>query len=73
MRTVAQWWVDHTLSNGLDPGTPDEFEIEALLGGNGYAESTVEQQRRHLRNWFEFYGRDPASDHESEHDDDSFE
>ena len=63
MRMVARWWVDHTLSNGLDPGTPDEAEIEVLLGGNGYAESTLEQQRRHLRNWFYLYGRGPASDH----------
>ena len=70
MRTVAHWWVDHALTRGINPGTPDEFEIEALLGGNGYAEKTLESYHGHLRNWFELYGRDAASDPESEHDDD---
>ena len=60
MRMVARWWVEHTLSEGLDPATRDELEIESLLGGNDYADSTLESYRRHLHNWFILYGRDAA-------------
>ena len=44
------------------------FEIEVLLGGNGYAEKTMESYQGHLRNWFALYGRDAAFDHKSDHD-----
>lgn len=71
MRLVAGWWVEHTLSKGIDPSTPDETEIEALLGGQGYAEKTMESYRQVLRNWFALYGRDAKSAPKSEHDDDS--
>lgn len=71
MRMVARWWVDHTLSKGLDPGMPDEAEIEVLLDGNDYAESTLESYRRHLRNWFALYGKNAARRDDGEPDDDS--
>ena len=71
MRMVARWWVDHTLSAGLDPGMRTEAEIEALLGGSGYAESTLDSYRRHLHNWFALYGKGVTADDESEHDNDS--
>lgn len=71
MRMVARWWVDHTLSRGIDPGVPDEVEIEALLDGNDYAESTLESYRRHLRNWFALYGKNVAPSDGSEPDDNS--
>lgn len=72
MQMVARWWVDHTLSKGLDPGIPNEAEVEVLLDGNDYAESTLESYRRHLRNWFALYGKNVApSDSEGEPDDDS--
>ena len=69
MRMVARWWVEHTLSEGLDPATRDELEIESLLGGNDYAESTLESYRRHLHNWFILYGRNAASSDDADEGD----
>lgn len=68
MRMIARWWVEHTLSEGLDPAARDELEIESLLGGNDYAESTLDSYRRHLHNWFALYGRNEASPDDADDD-----
>lgn len=58
MRQIARWWVQHALAAGLDPSNPDDDEIDALLSGHRYAESTLGSYRRHLRNWRILYSRD---------------
>ena len=62
MRQIARWWVQHALEQGLDPADPSDEEIEALLGGNGYADSTLGSYRRHLRNWRLLYGKEAPDD-----------
>ncbi len=55
MRQIALRWVEHALDARLDPAEPGD-EVEVFLGGHGYAESTLESYRRHLRNWRDLYG-----------------
>lgn len=62
MNQLARRWVQHALANNLDPARPSEAEVETVLSGHGYAESTLESYRRHLRNWRAMYGRESSVD-----------
>ena len=56
-RTIARRWVVYALSEQLDPAEPRESDIEALLDGHGYSESTLRSYRGHLSKWRQMYGR----------------
>ena len=56
---VAKGWVDYALARGLDPSKNDNTKTEAFLADRQlksdyrYTESTLNNYRGHLRQWFE--------------------
>ena len=70
MRQVALRWVQQALEQGLDPADPSDEAVEALLSDHGYADSTLDSYRRHLRSWRLLYGKEaPASGIRATNDD----
>ena len=61
-RMIAMGWVDYALNKGLNPGVYNEEVIDSYLADRqtrrdfDYKARTVATYRRHLSQWFEYWG-----------------
>ncbi|MYJ35656.1 MAG: AAA domain-containing protein [Acidimicrobiaceae bacterium] len=60
MRGAVRQYVEFARERGSDPGSRDDDLVEEYL--KRYSGSTPGQYRRHIRDWFDYIARRPASD-----------